>query len=658
MYFYSNSYIPTTGREMKPGPRMMGKPAPGMMDKPDSRTMGKPDPRMGKPSPDMKPKPQPIHEDITVSTNTNTNTKPQPKVKPQPSASVPNMRGDEMLSHPRPGIVKPKAKPSPPGKMAGGMMAKAKPSPPGMMGGGMKPKPKPKAKPSFKSSSPPFARMGSESSVSSGSSIDVLADQAQQQCQMDYARLCSPSAGFSSIGMPHSRPSLQDRDMFFMDVILVNEEPTDVDMPDMPEPCGTKNDDQYDDQYDDDDYYEDDDSYKFKTPVMDLVQSLFSGLRLTRPVPGPVPMGMTPSVSSVPRKLWAQTQPQTFISQDYIIIDEEESPLALGFGSDGDMCMLDNFERLSTSCQDSIDDLTMMIDDFDMDDEEGCPVMPFVLLMLVLMLAVRCIARRRMVERRDSIQTTLAAIHASPDLKAKVEAASGMPLPPTLPACRSRMAVAMAAQPWYVKVLYVLGMFVVSFLIVANAMLITGAIVNGIYMDQEEDPSPVVVLLLLFSVLTLEVVLVKRLQMAICAYLASPSAPATASSGTSPTSSTSSEGGGSSPSNGGGGGGGVQLPQIFQRMRAVQLTSLLPARFSSSSSSSSSGPQYQPLLSEEDYEEQEQQHQHRGGNTEMMLVSASAPPSSSSSSPVSTIPVVVAPIGYAPSNVQSSISMF
>lgn len=650
----------------KPAPGMMGKPAPRMMDKPESRTMGKPDPRMmGKPSPDMKPKPQPTqptHDDIIVPAN----TKPQPKVKP--------LAVSDPTPPPLIGGMKPKAKPSPPGMMTGGMMGKPKPSPSDMMTRGMKPKPKPsppgmmtgsmkpkpKAKPSFKSfpPPPPFAGRGSEGSISGGS-IDMMADEAQQQCQMDYARLCSPSAGFRSIpltGMPLSRPSPRDMDTFFVDVILVNQEPVDVNMPDVPDmPCGTKasldqNDDQYDDQYDDaydDDEFEDD-LYKFKTPVLDMMQTLFSGLRLTRPTPRPIPMDAIPmpmdampsvSSASFPRKLWAQSQ--TFVSQDYIIKDEEEFPLALGFGSEGDMCMLDNFERLSPSCQDSIDDLTMMIDDFDMDDEEGCPVMPFVLILLVFILAVRCIARRRMVERRDSIQTTLAAIHASPELKAKVEAASGMPLPPTLPACRSRMAVAMADQAWYVKLLYVLGMFTVSLLIVANAMLITGAIVNGIYMDQDEDPSPVVVLLLLFSVLTLEVMLVKRLQMAICAYLASPSAPTTASSGTE---------GGSSPSPSNSGGGGVQLPQIFQRMRAVQLTSLLPARFSSPSSPS--GPQYQPLLSEEDYEEQEQ---HRG-NTEMMLVSASAPPSSSA--PVSTIPVVVAPVGYAPSNVQSSISMF
>merc|ERR1712167_561072 len=102
-------------------------------------------------------------------------------------------------------------------------------------------------------------------------------------------------------------------------------------------------------------------------------------------------------------------------------------------------------------------------------------------MLLLVGLLVRFAARRRMKKRLDSLQTTLTAIHASPELKAKVEAASGVPLPPTLPACR------MAQKPWYVKAMCVLGVFAISFIVVANAFLITALVVSQIQSDDGND---------------------------------------------------------------------------------------------------------------------------------------------------------------------------
>lgn len=171
-------------------------------------------------------------------------------------------------------------------------------------------------------------------------------------------------------------------------------------------------------------------------------------------------------------------------------------------------------------------------------------------------------------------------------------------------------------------------------------MFITGVIINkAYYSNYDDDQSPgtpprAVVMAVLFSVMFLELVLACAIRAAFTSRSA-PSAPDTASTGTS--------------SNESGNSGGSSLPVIFQRMRSVQLSSLLPA-----ASSARSGPQYQPLLSEEDYEEGLGQHQTAPiGSAEMTVMHATAPPSSA----VTTIPVVVTPLQYAPSNVQSSISM-
>ena len=489
---------------------------------------------------------------------------------------------------------------------------------------GAKPKPKPKPSPKTK------PHVGERD-------INMAAFDVQDQCQMDYARLCSSR---SSYGIP------KPRDSFMVDVWVADDKHMHA-----PQPCamGAKKsddddvfyndgDDDYpnDDDDDSDDGEDDDDNddnfetniFVYNNPLLDIVQDMFSSLRLTTPIRPELEIrtprnAADPAYGLTPRALW--------------LVEPEPEPdygVGLGFGSDGDMCLLDNIDHLSPTCQASINNLQNMIDNLDVDDDEGCPMMPFILLFLLLTLFLRCIARRRMLKRQDSLHTTLAAIHASPELKAKVEAASGIPVPPTLPACRAGRA--MAQQPWYVKALCVVGFLGVSFLVVVTAMLITGAIVNSIYDNDSDDDnaSPIVVLAILFSVLTLELLIVKRLRMALCSYLNS-SPNVTASSGTSLDES-------------GENGGGIRstLPEIFQRMRSVQISSLLPNR-TRSFSSSSSGPQYEPLLSEEERD-----------NTDVMMVQvpASAPPASATNMRITTIPVVVSPID-APSNVQGSISM-
>lgn len=478
--------------------------------------------------------------------------------------------------------------------------------------GGAKPKPQPKAKPKPE----PKRKVNS---LMQEPDVDMMTFETQQQCQMDYARLCSPVSSYAQFHQIMPRP----QDSLIVDFFVVDE----VDVPcDLQDQTSVDGDD--DDAYeDDDDAYDDDgnDVIVAQSPLMDIVENMFSSFGFATPLQPRVPIQSTRSVAGpIPN----------YASRSLRLTEPNVDPMDtyIGFGFDGDMCLLDNFELLSPQCKSSINNLQVYIDEIDVDDDSGCHLLPFILLLLLFSLLLRCIARRRMMRRQDSLHKTLAAIHASPELKAKVEAASGIPVPPTLPACRARTA--MAQQPWYVKVCCVVGLFGMCVLLSITAMLITGAIVNGIYDNDSDDDnaSPIVVLAILFCVLTVEVLLVKRLRMAICAYLNSPSQGATASSGTS--------------SNGSEVSGSFRLPEVFQRMRSVQISSLLPSR-SRSFSSSSSGPQYEPLLSEEEKDDTE---------LVMVRVPASAPPAMSSSSCVTTIPVVVSPID-ASSNVQSSISM-
>lgn len=538
-------------------------------------------------------------------------------IKPPPSPRMrrpPSPLGDDVVRGPK----------TPPLPM--------KPSP-GVVGAAPKPKPKPKAKPK-------------PSALSVERDIDMMTSEAQNQCQMDYSRFCASSL---SSGFGTSFPSSLSGNPIFFDVIM-------SDVMDVPKPCGAKINNAVDDfvedndeDIDDDDDENDDDSSSsssssmdfeiaFDSPLLSVVRDMFSALRLSRPVPVGVTEGppMQESLIPVTRMLWMQGP----IAEEYV----NENPIFLGFGLDGDMCLLDHYDVLSSSCRESIDDLQVVIDDIDMDDEVGCPVIPLILLFLLLAVFVRFLFRRRMIQRQDTLHKTLSAIHASPELKAKVEAASGVPVPPTLPACRARLA--MAQQPWYVKLLCFVGVVVISFLLVINAMLITGLIVGSIYDGNDdagdgEEPSPLLILAILFLVLTLEILIVKRIRAAVCSYLNSSPTPTTASTG------TSSSGDDNNTAN-------VRstLPQIFHRMRSVQISSLLPSSFSrpQSFSSAANGEQYEPLLSEDEREQD---------NTSVMMVQvpASAPPASMNSSGITNIPVVLAPYGT-PSNVQGSIAMF
>lgn len=558
---------------------------------------------------------------------------PPPVVFPDP----PHLHGSSPPPRPRMdvGLMKPKPSPT--------TVPKAKP----------KPKPKPKPEPKHKHSA-----MSTSQFYPVGEwNGEDLREEARQQCQMDIAQFCSSGNPIYKVRDADMLPSF-DNSVFF-DVVMVDsvtEERT---------PSGRKGGNTYqtDDAEDsdddvDDNYYQDDDRSDevdilrfgdIAMPPLGMLSSLLASVGFLPPSsPMVVPLSGFDDDQSSRGSL---SVPMSRGTQPRMMVKEEEMPPMWNDGLDmmppvwedeNDMCLQANFERLSPQCQDAIVRYIDFSDDVDNDEDMRCVLIPLVLSLLFLLMVLRCVARRRGAQRKDTLQTTLAAINANPELKAKVEAASGVPVPPPLPSCRavnagSRCSLARTEQPCYVRALGALGVLMLSLLIVLSSMLVTGAIVNYVYVQTEEPPSRVLVMLILFCVTTLLLLLARAIR-ALCAPTTAPLA--TASTGTS-----------SSPN----GGSRSSLPEIFHRMRAVQLSSLLPSSFSSSPSSSSLAPQYQPLLSDEDYELEEQQQQRLPADgAEMTVLLASAPPSTSVAT---TIPVVVAPAGYARPNVQSTISM-
>jgi fumarate reductase subunit C len=408
------------------------------------------------------------------------------------------------------------------------------------------------------------------------------------------------------------------QDVMFVDFMSVAFPTSDVEPCDkMTQLIDDADDDSMDDDYADDDADDDsmdDDADEVEVlflsnpnPIFDIMQSFLSSF--SRPIP---PSSDAIPISSPPRPAFRMLQSR-----------DEFDDMMIGFGMDGDMCLLDNYNHLSSSCQASLDQLQMEIDEYDFDDGDGCPLVPIILFCLVMMLVLRCLARRRMAKRMDTLQTTLTAIHANPELKEKVEAASGVPLPPPLPKCR------IAEKPWYVKVCCLLGVMAAVVVSAVSGLVITHAILSS---GEDEDDnvevsqSPIVVFLVLFVVVWAQFLVVVGILKAISAYRNASSAPVTASTGTSNNSSNNQSSGGN-------------YPQVLQRMRSIQISSLLP-RFGRPSSSSQR-PEYEPLLSSDENDE----------STSTEMVDASAPPA------VTHIPVVVTPVQYVSPNVQSSISM-
>ena len=216
-------------------------------------------------------------------------------------------------------------------------------------------------------------------------------------------------------------------------------------------------------------------------------------------------------------------------------------PTFLGYGQDGDMCLLANYESLSAPCQSAVDDAYALRDQYVEEEEHGpgCAFAAGVFGTLALVGIVFCLSRRR----REKVLATLKAIHQDPELKARVEAASGIPVPQ--PCCAKKENQPCRARKCFNVLLRIMVTLALSFLLVNLAARATLAIINGmIYTDEETgetvEPKPVVVLLVFISFLLVEVLMIVAVKKCLVSRIARRRRGAFAASGTSPSTSPSS----------------------------------------------------------------------------------------------------------------------
>jgi hypothetical protein len=159
----------------------------------------------------------------------------------------------------------------------------------------------------------------------------------------------------------------------------------------------------------------------------------------------------------------------------------------------GDTCLYENYQLLSGDCQQAIGDVYSLHDQYIAEDEASHHHPHVFGLILLVGVALICCVKRR--ARRQKIAAVLEAIRQDPELKARVEAATGQPIPEP---CCARSKKCGACK--------VVCKVVLSLLVVFASMRITGCIYGSmIHEDENGDPvgpGPLVFLLLFIAVIT------------------------------------------------------------------------------------------------------------------------------------------------------------
>lgn len=210
------------------------------------------------------------------------------------------------------------------------------------------------------------------------------------------------------------------------------------------------------------------------------------------------------------------------------------APTFLGYGQDGDMCLMANYDSLSISCQSAIDDAYALRDEYVSEEGHGngCAFAAGVFATLALVAIVLCLAKNR----RQKLISTLKAIHNDPELKARVEAASGIPVPQ--PCCAQNNSQPCRGRKCVIGLFRVLLTLALSFFLVHMAASFTLAIVNGMVSTDEETgetvgPTPVSVLLIFISFLLVEILMIVAFKRCLAGCIARRRQGAYAASGTS-----------------------------------------------------------------------------------------------------------------------------
>ena len=161
---------------------------------------------------------------------------------------------------------------------------------------------------------------------------------------------------------------------------------------------------------------------------------------------------------------------------------------ALGFGVLGDMCMYQNFDRMSLPCQSTVTDLHELREQYWREESDAMgpgfnrlhhrgPPLPAVL-MLFAVLPLAFVAGRkwkRSVVRRRQMHSVLSALDKNPALKAQVEAEAGVAVPSAsdmdCPARRLSLCRVLFA---------VVGAFFTAMFVTVTSVMVASSIVVGL----------------------------------------------------------------------------------------------------------------------------------------------------------------------------------
>jgi len=268
----------------------------------------------------------------------------------------------------------------------------------------------------------------------------------------------------------------------------------------------------------------------------------------------------------------------------------------LGYGTEGDMCLMSKYNSLSSPCQNAIDDAFVLHDQYTIEEEsgQGCAFAAGMAGMLLVLATFVCCKRYHMKPRREKIMKTLKAIHNDPELKSRIEAATGVSVPePCQMHNASNQNQPCRAKQCLMVVLRLIVTFALSLLLVRVAAEGTVAIANNMIYTNENnetvEPSPVVVLLIFISFLLAQLLVVVGIKKCIMSYRLRRQRESFANSGTNnsntppPTTSSST----TTTSNGG-----------FGRYFVFPTIPLPTRKFSLFRSNSSNG--YSPLMTDEE----------------------------------------------------------
>eukprot|EP00595_Chromulina_sp_UTEXLB2642_P000273 CAMPEP_0196762440 /NCGR_PEP_ID=MMETSP1095-20130614/1947_1 /TAXON_ID=96789 ORGANISM="Chromulina nebulosa, Strain UTEXLB2642" /NCGR_SAMPLE_ID=MMETSP1095 /ASSEMBLY_ACC=CAM_ASM_000446 /LENGTH=622 /DNA_ID=CAMNT_0042113337 /DNA_START=316 /DNA_END=2184 /DNA_ORIENTATION=- len=186
-----------------------------------------------------------------------------------------------------------------------------------------------------------------------------------------------------------------------------------------------------------------------------------------------------------------------------VIGDDNTYSGALGFGANTDMCLYQNFDKLSTPCQNAIVDVYEIRNDYwhQSAPNNGCGAFMWLAFALIGVLLFKAFKRYRRRDRVEKVQTVLKTLHDHPELKSTVEGLSGVSVPEPMPKCGGCKCLK--------GLLLVIVSLLSAFLIAMSSLMISIAIIDGLTTvdsttGEIQPPSVFVAILVLLAVSTVE----------------------------------------------------------------------------------------------------------------------------------------------------------